>query len=83
MSDEGRPEEARGAAEERLLALLALLRAEGERDDHTLVGTVMRNVRWQRTVRELLITIGSLAGAVTDGVAAILGLPRRQRGPTA
>ena len=83
MSDETRPDEERSAAEEHVLALLALLQAEAERDDRTLVGAVMRHLRFQRTVREVLTAVGSLAGAVTDGVAIILGLPRRSGGRSA
>ena len=83
MSDETRPDEERSPAEERVLALLAFLRAEAERDDATLVRNVMRNIQFQRTLREALAALGSLAGAVADGVAAILGLPRRPGGRSA
>ncbi|MDQ3162724.1 MAG: hypothetical protein M3Q92_07810 [Actinomycetota bacterium] len=80
MSDEREPDAERSPAEERVLTLLTLLRAEAEQADRRLVGSVMRHVRYQRTLREVLITIGSLAEAVTHGVAAILGLPRRSGG---
>ena len=80
MSDERQPDADRSPAEERALALLAVLRAEADDGDRAFVGGVMRTVRFQRTLREVLTAIGSLAGAVTHGVAAVLGLPRRSGG---
>ena len=77
MSDETRPDEERTAAEERLLALLALIGAETGRDDPRGVAAMMRQVRWQRELRELMRALGDLAGALAFGVAAILGIPRR------
>ena len=80
MSDEERPDEEPSAAEERVLALLTLLRTDAGRDDPTLVATVMRHLRFQRAVREALTAVGAVAGAVSDGVAVILGVPRRDGG---
>ena len=76
MTREGGPDELT-PAEQRVVTLLALLRAEPVPGDGTFVGTVMRTVRWQRVVRELAGAIAGLAAAVADGVALVLGVPRR------
>ena len=78
MSDEREPDTARSLAEERVLTLLTLLRTEAAQPDRRLVGSVLRQLRFQRALREVLTAIGSLAEAVTLGVAAILGVPRRR-----
>jgi hypothetical protein len=68
-------------AEERLLSLLVLLSGVEARSDPTLVRRVMESARWQRAVREVFAAVGSLASAVVDGLAALVGwshgAPRR------
>jgi hypothetical protein len=71
------PPEELTPAEQRLLALLLLLASDGVRSDAALVRRVMTSLRWQRTVRELLMAVGSLAAAVVDGMAALVRRPGR------
>ena len=65
------------AAEQRLLGLLLLLREEARRPDPGLTARVMRGVRIQHLARGLVVAAGSLAGAVVDGLALIVG-PRKK-----
>jgi len=68
-----------GAAEQRLLALLLLLRPVADGGDPSLIASVMRRVRVQRTLRELLGVLGGLTGAVEDVLRLFAGRPRRER----
>jgi hypothetical protein len=61
-------------AEERLLGLLLLLRAETRRGDAPPTELVMRAVRWQSMVRGAARALGSVVGAVADGIVLFLGL---------
>jgi hypothetical protein len=65
-------------AEQRLLALLLLLRTPEEGGDRPLVASIMRRARVQRAVRELLGVLGGLTGAV-GGVVRLLAGPRGDR----
>ena len=69
MSDEIRPDDELAAAEVRLLGLLTLLRSDAVRRDPRLVQTLMRRVRWQSRVRDVLAAVARLAGAVVDGLS--------------
>ena len=71
------PENDLSAAEQRLLALLLLLRTEDGRQPPALVTAVMRTVRWQRALRDVMSAIAGLLAAVADGVLVVAGLRRR------
>ena len=62
--------------EERLLALLVLLRADPGLGTARLAAAVMRSVRWQRALRDVMQALGNLASAVADGVFVLVGVPR-------
>ena len=72
-------EERPTVAEERLLALLLLLRDERDPRNGALLAAVMRRVRWQRTLRDAARAIGDLALALADGLATIAGMRRDGR----
>ena len=82
MSRPGDPGDEQSAAERRLLALLLLLRADPPRDDPALTSAVMRIARLQHTLRGAAQAVASLAGAVVDGIALVLGLRRSNGGRT-
>jgi hypothetical protein len=63
--------------EGRLVAYLAELRGDPPPTDKALTRRVQRSARWQHAVRGPLQVIGHLTGALTDGVAALLGGARR------
>ena len=70
------PEQPTTLAEQRLLILLEVLRREAADDDATLIGSVMRQVRIQSLLRELLSAVGGLTSAVREAVTILLA-PRR------
>lgn len=76
MAPEGR-EEALSAAEARLLALLAVLRAEAPRPEDSLTEAIMRSARWQYALRATARLVGDLVAILADGLALFLGLERR------
>jgi hypothetical protein len=67
-------------AEERLVALLTLLRAETPRSDRALTHAVIRTARWQLLLRSVFRTVGGFAGVTVDALAAILGMRTGPRG---
>ena len=73
------PSESPSAAEQRLLALLLLLRSPAEGGDPSLISSVMRKVRVQKALRELLGVLGGLTGAVEDVLRLFAGRPRTER----
>lgn len=70
MNEGGR--DATGPGEERLRALLELLREDPPGAGQPLVGAVMRKVRWQRPLRSALVGARALAGAFVDGLSLVL-----------
>jgi hypothetical protein len=68
-----------GAAEEQLLALLALLRAEGIEPGAALTDAVMRTVQWQVLVRGTIVLIGDLVGSMAAALALFFSSPSRSR----
>jgi hypothetical protein len=73
------PEDAPSPAEQRLLALLLLLRRELDDSQGPPVSAVMRRVRVQRVLRDLLGAMTHLAAAAVEGVGLVLGWPRRRQ----
>lgn len=71
MSATEPPEERLTPAEERLLALLVLLRAAPAAGAPAFTQAVMRRARWQHVLRQLLEAAGTMAGALVD--ALLLG----------
>ena len=71
MSD-GPLDEAPTPAEQRLAALLALLRSDMIRSRPALVEHIMRRVRWQGLVREALEAVEIFASTVGRGLALLL-----------
>jgi hypothetical protein len=76
MSSSLPPDEPLGRAEQRLLALLAVLRVDPADDDAAAVRRLMLSLRWQRAVRSALATVGAFAGTLGDGLSLLL---RRRR----
>ena len=68
-----------GAAEERLMVLLEVLRADAARPDESIDERVMRTARWQYLVRGVLSVLNDLAALLVDGVVLMLGLRRPSR----
>ncbi|MBA2568194.1 MAG: hypothetical protein H0V11_02490 [Actinobacteria bacterium] len=60
-------------AEQRLASLLALLRSDAVRSRPMFVAGIMKQVRWQRFVREVVEAVASFASALADGVAVLVG----------
>lgn len=73
---EGSRDEPLSLAEQRLVSLLALLRSDLVRSRPALVGAIMRRVRWQGLIRELLGAVGTVASSLAHGVTLLLGRPR-------
>jgi hypothetical protein len=65
-------------AEQRLAALLALLRSDLVRSRPALVGRIMKRVRWQRVLREVLGAVGTFASTVAQGVTMLVGRSPRK-----
>ena len=61
----------------RLLGYLEELREDPPETDRPLSGRVHRSARWQQAVRAPLQLIGSLAGALVDGISGLVGPARR------
>ncbi len=66
-------------AERRLVALLALLKTE-DADGSGLAAAVLRRARWQLLVRDLARSVASVAVAVGEGVAILVGVTGRRHG---
>lgn len=79
MSEDDRSREALDPADERLQELLALLQTDAGRLDPVLVERVMRAVRWQRTVRDVIDALSGLASAVRDSLTVLVGSQRSSR----
>ena len=80
MSRPDEPADELTAAERRLLALLLILRGDPPRADPALTATVMRTARIQQALHGAVHAVASLAGAVVDGIALVLGLRRSNGG---
>jgi len=72
MSELLPPEQEITPAEQRLLHLLDTLRRETEGDDGAFARSVMRHVRVQSLLRELLGAVGGLTSAVREALAILL-----------
>jgi hypothetical protein len=68
------------AAEERLAALLALLRTEEVRADPRLTRAVLQRARFELRVRRAVVALSDVAQSVAGGLALLLG--SRSGGPT-
>ena len=66
--------------EQRLAALLLLLRSHEPRTAGPSPEGVVRVVRVQLVVKDAVQAVATLAGAVADGVALLLGRGARSRG---
>jgi hypothetical protein len=64
-------------AEERVAGYLATLRDDAPGPGDELTSAIVRRARWQNAVRTPLRAVGSLAGALGEGVALLTGLRRR------
>ena len=71
------PDEANRASR-KLGTYLESLRADQPRPDAGLVPGVVRKARWQRAVRAPLRAVGTLVGALADGLVVILGAGERR-----
>jgi hypothetical protein len=65
-------------AEQRLVALLALLRSDLVRSRPGLVAAIMGRVRWQGLLRDVAAALGTFASSVAHGLGLLLG---RSAGP--
>jgi len=66
------PERPTNPTEQRLSLLLEELRREAGGDDRAFVGSLMRHVRVQSLLRELLSAVGGLTLAVREALALLL-----------
>ena len=64
-------------SEERLLALLLLLREEAPRPEEPLTDAIMRHARRQLVMRRALDALLALVGGILDGAMLLLGLGPR------
>jgi hypothetical protein len=80
MNDDRTPDEELTPAEERLLTLLTLLRADAPRSDRALTDAVLRTARWQLVFLGVFSTVGGFATATVDTLASILGIRAGSRG---
>ena len=78
--DRRRDDEVLTPAEERLLALLTLLRAETPPSDPGLTSAVMRTARWQLVVRGMFRAVGGFATVTADAFAVLLGIRPGSKG---
>ena len=62
--------------EDRVIALLMLLRADPPRASDSLTLAILRSARWQSVLRRLLESTGAFAGSLVTGVDLLLGLRR-------
>jgi hypothetical protein len=62
-------------AEQQLVTLLELLRAEGIEPSEALQEAVMRTVEWQMLVRGTIVLIGDLVGSMATMLALFLSNP--------
>jgi hypothetical protein len=66
-------------AEQRVATLLALLQSELVQSRPGLVAAVMRRVRWQQLLREVVDVLGTLASSVVRGLGVFLrGAPGQE-----
>lgn len=70
MNDEREP---LSPAEQRVAALLALLRSDLIRSRPGLVTAIMQRVRWQQLLREVFATLGTFASSFAGGVSVFFG----------
>lgn len=66
-------------AERELEKYLESLREDDLQPDPNLLPHIVRRARWQRAIRAPLRAVGSIVGALTDGVAVLLGSSRGQQ----
>ncbi len=71
------PPEPHDRAEERLFALLALLKLDDVRADPALTNSVIHTLRWQLIVRPIFEAAGSVLGSIAT---AFVLLARRSEG---
>ena len=62
-------------AQRRLGQHLELLRASPPRSTPQLVARVLRNVRWQRAIRDPLVLVGAVASAIAEGLGLLFKPP--------
>lgn len=79
MSEAGGMDGPTTAVEQRLQALLSLLRTEAGRLDEATVERIVRRARIQGSVRDLIRTLNDLVLALSGGFSTLLG-PRTRRG---
>jgi hypothetical protein len=80
MNDDRTRDEELTPAEERLLALLTLLRADAPRSDRALTHAVIRTARWQLVLHGVFRAVGGFAAVTVDALVAILGIRGGPRG---
>jgi hypothetical protein len=64
-------------AEQELLSLLEVLRAEGLEPAEALADAVMRTVEWQILVRDTIVLVGDLVGSMAAMLTLFLSNPPR------
>lgn len=80
MSGNAETTDAETPAEERLLAHLAALREAPPTSSERLVDDVVRHARWQRAVRDPLVSVGTFAFALASGLGLLFGWRPRKEG---
>ena len=66
-------------AEEQVVAVLEVLRAEGLDPGDAVTDAVMRTVQWQILVRGTIVLIGDLVGSIAAALALFASSPSRTR----
>lgn len=78
MNGPDEPSDVLSPAERRLDEHLEMLRSDAPVPPAPLVARIVHAARWQRAIRRPLVAVGTLAGAVADGVRLLLGSRTRR-----
>ena len=66
------------ASEDRVTTYLTELRDEPPAPGPGLEPAILRRARWQQAVRTPIRAVGALGAAITDGVALVFGVRKRE-----
>lgn len=75
MSDAGADDQDLTPAERRLSEHLELLRSNPPTTAPELIARILRRARWQVAIRDRLIFMGAVSGAVVEGLSLLLSPP--------
>lgn len=75
MSDAGTDDEDLTPAERRLSEHLELLRSNPPTTAPEMIASILRRARWQSAIRDRLIFMGAVSGALVEGLSVLLATP--------